>query len=83
MLASPFPQRSLVLLEGFWPTKNWMVNHSQLVEPSSLVSTNKENTMLEPLCGPKNMKPTMKDNFLHTLYRFTQWRFRPHTAIKP
>jgi hypothetical protein len=60
MLASPLPQESLVLLEGFWPTKNWMVNHSQLVEPSSLVSTNKEDTMLEPLCGPKNMKPTMK-----------------------
>jgi hypothetical protein len=49
-----------VLLEGFWSTINWRVNHSQLTKPNSPIPTNKEDITLEPFCGPKNMKPTMK-----------------------
>jgi hypothetical protein len=60
MLANPLPQQSPVLLEGFCPTSNCKVNHSQFVKSSSHVPVDKENTMLEPFCGLKNMKPTMK-----------------------
>jgi hypothetical protein len=60
MLANPLPQQSPVLLESFWPTSNWRVNHSQFIEPSSPIFTDKENIVLEPFYGPKNMKPTMK-----------------------
>jgi hypothetical protein len=60
MLANLFPQQSPMLLEGFWPTNKWTVNHLQFAEPSSTILMDKEDIMLQPFYGPKNMKPTMK-----------------------
>ncbi len=60
MLANPFPQQSPMLLEGFWPTNNWRVNHLQFAEPKLTILANKENIMLQPFYGSKNMKPIMK-----------------------
>ncbi len=60
MLANLLPQQSPMLLEGFQPTNNWRVNHSQVVELNSPILVDKENIVLELFCGPKNMKPTMK-----------------------
>jgi hypothetical protein len=39
------------------------VNHSQFAKPSSHVLVDKEYTILKPLCGLKNMKPTLKMTF--------------------
>jgi hypothetical protein len=58
MLANLLPQQSLVLLEGFWPTNNWRVKHSQFAEASSPVLVDREDTILKPFYGLKNMKMT-------------------------
>jgi hypothetical protein len=57
-----------MLLEGFWPTNNWKVNHPQFAEPSSPVLVDREDTILKPFCGLKNMKPTFKMT-LYTPFR--------------
>ncbi len=53
LLAKALLCQSPVLLEGFWPSSNWRVNHVQTSIPTSVVD-DLEDPIVPPHCGPKN-----------------------------
>jgi len=58
-LSKPISQQSFILLEGFWPTNNWKVNHVRFSIPSVPIFDDMEDPTIPPYCGPKNMKPSL------------------------
>jgi hypothetical protein len=58
-LSKPIPQQSHVLLEGFWSTSNWKVNHMRFSIPSVPIFDNMEDPVIPPYYGPKNMKSSL------------------------
>jgi hypothetical protein len=42
-----------MLLEGFWPSSNWRVNHVQASIPTD-VDDDPEDPIVLPYCGSKN-----------------------------
>jgi len=59
-LSKPISQQSPILLEGFWPTNNWKVNHVKFCIPSVPIFDDMEDSTIPPYCGPKNMKPSLR-----------------------
>jgi hypothetical protein len=53
LLARLLLHQSLVLLEGFWPSSNWKVNHVQASIPTSVNDDFKE-LVVPPHCDSKN-----------------------------
>ncbi len=45
------------MLEGFWPSSNWKVNHLQFSFPIPAILANQEDPIIPLYCGIKNMKP--------------------------
>jgi len=58
-LSKPILQQSPILLEGFWPIRNWKVNHVRLSIPFVPILDDMEDLVIPPYCGPKNMKPSL------------------------
>jgi hypothetical protein len=55
-LLKPIPQQSLTLLEGFWLTSNWKVDHVRFFIPFVPIFDDMEDLVIPLYYGPKNMK---------------------------
>jgi hypothetical protein len=55
-LSKPIPQQSPILLEGFWSTSNWKVNHVRFSIPYVPILDDMEDLVILSYYGPKSMK---------------------------
>ncbi len=57
--SKPLPKQNPILLEGFWPSNNWKVNHLQFSFSLPPILANQEDPIIPLYCGIKNMKPSL------------------------
>jgi hypothetical protein len=69
-LSNLIPQQSHVLLEGFWPTSIWKINHVKFFSPFVPILNDMEDLVILPYCWPKNMKPSLSTLYLLREYLF-------------
>jgi hypothetical protein len=58
LLSRPIPQQSFIMLEGFWPSRNWRANyeHTSIL---TVVDVDLEDLVIPPYYGLKSMRPSL------------------------
>ncbi len=97
LLHLPKPPQSSILLEGFWPSRNWRSNFSRALLLNTMEVVDVEDLIVVLYCGSKNLKFCLKTTSytsfkhfnkgdfafmrLHDLKLILMWMGRKHNDI--